>query len=105
MNNNIPSYRSTDPLTSRQKVNKQKLLAVALEIISNAPPTGIIAADIEPIAIQNYGVSQLWKRLSDLERLEKIERNGFARSNQSGRWQTVWRLKAVDKQLTLEKML
>ena len=58
----LQSYRMTDPETSRQPFNKEKLQAVALRAIASHP--GITAGEIGEIT----KVDGIWKRLPEHER-------------------------------------
>tara|TARA_Y100000310_G_scaffold290333_1_gene317440 strand:- start:3020 stop:3295 length:276 start_codon:yes stop_codon:yes gene_type:complete len=85
-------YRNTDPITSRQgATNKPKRHAQALEMIAQHP--GITSGMMG---------GELWKRLSELERKGLIQRDGFAFFQQTGRWQTKWKIR--ETQLNLGRM-
>jgi|2_EtaG_2_1085320.scaffolds.fasta_scaffold10726_4 hypothetical protein len=87
-------YRNTDPITSRQgATNKPRLQAIALEMIARHP-AGVTAGEMG---------GELWKRLSELERKGLIQRDGFAFFQQTGRWQTKWKIR--ETQLSFDKGL
>ena len=79
-------YRMTDPETSRQPFNKEKLQAVALRAIASHP--GITAGEIGEIT----KVDGIWKRLPELERKGLILRGDSRLYLGTGRNQATWRV-------------
>tara|TARA_Y100000310_G_C20324795_1_gene642436 strand:- start:190 stop:495 length:306 start_codon:yes stop_codon:yes gene_type:complete len=82
------AYRQTDPETSRQPFDREKLQAVALKAIASSGSEGITAGELGEIT-QADGI---WKRLPELERLGKIKRGSPRLFSGTNRWQTTWHI-------------
>ena len=95
MQDTYPTYRLTDPETSRQPVNnKPKLKAMALAVISRHP--GITAGQLGDAT----SIDGIWKRLPELERDGLIVRGTPVWYPGTSRYQTTWRI--AERQLELE---
>ena len=95
MHDNYPTYRLTDPVTSRQPVHdKPRLKAAALAAIARHP--GITAGSLGDVT----HIDGIWKRLRELERDGLIVRGAPVWYPGTGRYQTTWRI--AEKQLEME---
>ena len=92
LSDNYKTFRETDPLTSRQPVNKSRLKTIVLRSVSEHP--GITAGELGDLT--NL---QLWKRLAELERDGLITRGSPKYYSGTGRYQTTWYL-AEERQLS-----
>ena len=94
MEDNYPTYRLTDPETSRQPVhNKSGLKAMALAAIAKHP--GITAGSLGDV----MRIDGIWKRLPELERDGFIVRGAPQWYWGTGRLQTTWFI--AERQLEL----
>ena len=80
------AYRQTDPETSRQPFDREKLQAVALRAIASSGLEGVTAGELGKIA----QVDGIWKRLPELERLGKIRRGASRLFSGTNRLQATW---------------
>jgi len=86
MFDDLPLFRSTDPVTSRQakplKVNSHR--AILLAMYSNKS-LGLTDEEAGSLAAeQGHHISGYWKRCADLRSLGLIQHNGYVRSLLSG---------------------
>ena len=94
MQDSYPTYRLTDPETSRQPFDKPKLKATALAAIARNP--GITAGSLGDVT----RIDGIWKRLPELERDGLIVRGAPRWYPGTGRYQTTWRI--AEQQLKME---
>jgi len=90
----LQSYRTTDPETSRQPFDREKLQTVALKAIAAYP--GITAGELGDLT----RVDGIWKRLPELERKGFLVRGTPRLYQGTGRYQASWTI--AQRQLQLE---
>ena len=92
----MQTYRHSDPWTSQQKFARPKLRQVVLKIVRDYP--GSTAGMIEEHGVK-YGVSGLWKRISELHKENYLEAGEPKRYMGTGKYQRTWFIK--ERQLSL----